>query len=150
MSKMIALKFDRAGDADHALDILLTQQDTEPTTVCDAVTITWPEGKRRPQTKRPRRMSVVGSAVEAARAVSIGLLYVAVVAGSSALTVLRRIVSAGIEPEFSDHAREQIAEGSSILVVLVDEQTERRLDDLLNELAPEEIGRNSFLHSEAE
>ena len=148
MSKLIALRFADPEGADQALARIQSAVGSDQLSLEDALTISWPEDARRPRTRRPFPLTLPGRGFKLAQTVATGLFYVFVTVSSTALAVAGHLLREGIAPEFVVKIRDQIAAGSSILILMTDERTSATIDELLADLAPQEIGNNDFTNIE--
>ena len=144
MSKLIALQFDDPARAEEALARVRAATEADGRDLVDALTITWPDDTRHPQTQRPSYLTLPGKSVETLQNLAIGLLYIGLTIGAGAMFFAGKLWRGSISTDFLTEVRDQIASGTSILVLMVDEETGASVDTLLADMAPREIGSNSF------
>ena len=148
MSKLMALRFDDSESAEEALKRMQAASTSDDVALYDALTISWPDGRRRPTTHRPLFLTVAGKSIETLQILVISLLHVLVTLGSAALFVAGHLLRSGISPDFVAEVRNQITSGTSILVLMTDAKSGEKLDTLFADLAPQEIESNSFVQEE--
>jgi uncharacterized membrane protein len=144
MSKLIALKFDDPVRAEEALARVRAATEADGGRLVDALTITWPDDTRRPKTQRPSYLTLPGKSVETLQNLAIGMLYIGLTISAGAVFFAGKLWRSSIGSDFLAEVRDQIASGTSILVLMVDEETGASVDTLLADMAPREIGTNSF------
>lgn len=148
MKKVVAYHFDNPDSAQEALDRLEKASAADQITLMDALTISWSEGQRGPRTRRPLHLTLVGKGVESVQRVVMAVLYLLIALSSTTLFLARVLLKHGIHPDFVATVREQIAPGTSILVLMADEKTSAAIEKLTVDLAPAEIGSNQFTNEE--
>lgn len=148
MSKLIALQFDDPARAEEALARVRAATEADGRDLVDALTITWPDDSRRPQTRRPSYLTLPGKSVETLQNLAIGLLYIGLTISAGAMFFAGKLWGSSIGTDFLAEVRDQIASGTSILVLMVDEETGASVNTLLADMAPRDISSNSFTEVE--
>lgn len=144
MDKLLALQFDDPQHAEEALKRIQAAIEANEVTLLDALTIAWPEGERNPKIQRPAYLTIMGKAIEVVQSLTISLIYVLLTLGSAALFVGRHLFRSAIDTAFINEVREQIAPGTSILVLRTDKTTGDELAALFADMKPTELRTDLF------
>ena len=138
MSKLIALQFDDPARAEEALARVRAATEADGRDLVDALTITWPDDTRHPQTQRPSYLTLPGKSVETLQNLAIGLLYIGLTIRAGAMFFAGKLWRSSISTDFLTEVRDQIASGTSILVLMVDEGTQDlcRSATVMHQLCP--------------
>jgi uncharacterized membrane protein len=122
MATLTALKFDTPDGAAQMEALLLDLQKQQLILVEDAAVVSWPPGKKKPQTRQLHNMAGVGALGGAFWGMLFGLLFfipflgLAIGAGMGAL--MGSMADVGIDDKFINEARSKITEGTSALFLL--------------------------------
>src|SRR3954463_9503022 len=122
MGTMTVWKFESAGGAQSALDLLERMQKEELIQVNDAAVVYWAEGRKKPKTRQLRNMTGAGALGGSFWGLLFGLIFfvpllgMAIGAGLGALT--GSLTDVGIDDQFIKSMRETITPGTSALFVM--------------------------------
>jgi uncharacterized membrane protein len=122
MATLTVWKFDSAGGARDALDVLERLQKQELIQVVDAAIVTWPEGRKKPKTEQLRSLTGMGALGGSFWGLLFGLIFfvpllgMAVGAAMGALTA--SMADVGIDDDFIRRVRDEVTEGTSALFVM--------------------------------
>jgi uncharacterized membrane protein len=153
MASLTAWKFPRAEGADDALGRLEKLQGQQLIQVYDAAVVTWPAGRKKPQTREmldTRRMGALGGGFWG---LLFGLIFfvpilgLAVGAGLGALSGSLR--DAGISDDFINDVREKVTPGTSALFALTGEAVADRVAAEFKDSDAELISTNLSADQEA-
>jgi uncharacterized membrane protein len=122
MGTMTVWKFDSADGAQGALDLLSRLQKEQLIKVTDAAYVSWPEGRKKPQTRELGKLTGVGTLGGAFWGFLFGLIFfipvlgLALGAGLGALTA--SMSHGGIDADFIKEVQRQVRPGTSALFVV--------------------------------
>jgi uncharacterized membrane protein len=122
MATLSVLKFNDPSGADRVLLALQGMQERQLITLQDAAVVTWPEDRKKPQTRQLSSMTGAGAGFGALWGFLIGLLFfvpllgMAMGAGMGALG--GSMADMGIDDDFIKQVREKVTPGTSALFVL--------------------------------
>src|ERR671911_2192567 len=122
MATLSVLKFNDPGGADRVLLALQGMQERELIMLQDAAIVSWPQDRKKPQTRELYGMAGAGAAFGALWGFLFGLIFfvpllgVAVGAGMGALG--GSLADVGIDDDFISAVREKVTPGTSALFVL--------------------------------
>jgi uncharacterized membrane protein len=122
MATLSVLKFTTPSGAEEMLSTLQSLQKQQLIQVQDAAIVTWPEGKKKPQTKQLQNMAGTGALGGAFWGLLFGLLFfipvlgLAIGAGMGAL--MGHFADYGIDDKFIESTREKVTPGTSALFLL--------------------------------
>ena len=146
MATLSVLKFNDPSGADRVLLALQGMQERQLITLQDAAVVTWPEGRKKPQTRELHSMAGAGAAMGALWGMLFGLIFfvpllgMAVGAGIGALS--GSLADVGIDEAFINNVREKVTPGTSALFVLTSGATEDRVIEELKQFDFEIISTN--------
>jgi uncharacterized membrane protein len=122
MASLTVWKFETAGGAQEALDKLVSLSKQQLITVQDAAIVTWPEDKKKPNTKQAVNLAGAGALQGAFWGMLFGLIFfvpffgMAVGAAMGALS--GHFADYGIDDDFIKEVRGKVTEGTSALFLL--------------------------------
>ncbi len=122
MATLAVLKFETAEGAGQALTTLEQLQKQQLVTLQDAAIVTWPQGKKKPQTHQLTSVAGMGALAGAFWGMLFGLLFfipflgLAIGAAMGGLTGY--LTDVGIDDNFINQIRSQVTEGTSALFLL--------------------------------
>lgn len=152
MATLTAWKFETEDGADRAEAILERLSKEELIKVHDAAIVSWPAGKKSPNTRQLRSLTGAGALGGAFWGFLFGLLFfvpllgLAIGAGAGALA--GSLSDVGIDDDFIASLRERIQPGTSALFVLTSDAVMDKVKAAMGDLKPELIHSN--LSSEEE
>jgi uncharacterized membrane protein len=135
MATLSVLKFNDPSGADRVLLALQGMQERQLITLQDAAVVSWPEGRKKPQTRQIYGMAGAGAAFGALWGFLFGLIFfvpllgMAIGAGMGALG--GSLADVGIDDDFIKQVREKVTPGTSALFALTSGATE---DGVIDEL----------------
>jgi uncharacterized membrane protein len=122
MATLTALKFDSASGAGEMLSVLQDAQKQELIQIQDAAIVTWPVGKKKPQTKQLASMAGIGALDGAFWGFLFGLIFFVpffgLAVGAAFGALAGKMTDYGISDDFIKKVREQVTEGTSALFLL--------------------------------
>src|SRR3954449_7850331 len=122
MASLTVFKFSTVSGADQALQILKSFQAQQMIEILDAAIVSWPEGKKGPDTRQDLNTTGAGALGGAFWGLLFGLLFfipllgIAVGAGAGALG--GAMTDVGIDDDFIKNVRSQVQPGTSALFVM--------------------------------
>jgi uncharacterized membrane protein len=135
MATLTALKFDTPDGAAQMEALLLDLQRQQLITIHDAAIVTWPPGKKRPQTRQLNNLAGPMALGGAFWGLLFGLLFfipflgMAIGAGVGALT--GHFADVGIDDKFIAEARGKVTEGTSALFLLTSAAVGERVTEAI-------------------
>jgi uncharacterized membrane protein len=122
--------------------------------VQDAAIVTWPEGKKKPQTRQLHNMAGMGALDGAFWGMLFGLLFFVplfgMAIGAAMGALAGKFADVGIDDRFIEQVRSQVTEGTSALFVMTSDAVVDRVVEALRGLSPEIIASNLSAEQEAE
>ena len=146
MATLSVLKFNDPSGADRVLLALQGMQERQLITLQDAAVVSWPEERKKPQTRQIYGMAGAGAGLGALWGFLFGLIFfvpllgMAIGAGMGALG--GSLADVGIDDEFIKQVREKVTPGTSALFALTSGATEDRVIEELKEFDFEIISTN--------
>jgi uncharacterized membrane protein len=153
MAHLTVYKYLTAEGADLALEKLKSLQARNLTTIHDAAIVTWPIGKKKPQTRQAVSTLAAGALDGAFWGMLFGLIFfmpligVAIGAGMGALTGY--FTDIGINDSFIKDVRAKVTEGTSALFLLTSNEVVDRLADEFKGMEFELVATNLSKDQEA-
>ena len=136
MATLSVLKFNDPSGADRVLLALQGMQERQLITLEDAAVVTWPEGRRKPQTRQLSSMGGAGALGGAFWGFLFGLIFFVPLLGmamGAAMGALGgSLADVGIDDDFIKEVREKVTEGTSALFALTSGATAP--DKIIDEL----------------
>ena len=127
MATLSVLKFPTAEGAGQMLSTLQNLQKQQLIQIQDAAIVTWPQGKKKPQTKQLNDLAGAGALQGAFWGMLFGLIFfvpffgLAIGAAMGALT--GKFSDYGIDDKFIKQMQDKITEGTSALFLLTEKAT---------------------------
>jgi uncharacterized membrane protein len=135
LATLSVLKFNDPSGADRVLLVLQGMQERQLITLQDAAVVSWPQDRKKPQTRQIYGMAGASAAFGALWGVVFGLIFfvpllgMAIGAGMGALG--GSLTDVGIDDDFIKQVREKVTPGTSALFVLT---SGAREDSVIEEL----------------
>src|SRR3954449_66405 len=143
MATLTVWKFDSAGGADGAVVTLERLAKEELIKIHDAATVSWPEGKKKPQTHQLTSTTGAGALGGAFWGMLFGLIFfvpllgAALGAATGALT--GSLSDVGIDDGFINKVRDHITPGTSALFVMTSDAVVDKVEDAFKQHEPSEL-----------
>src|SRR3954462_2003978 len=122
MATLSALKFNDPAGADRVLLALQGMQERQLITLEDAAVVSWPEGRKKPQTRQLSSMTGAGALGGAFWGFLFGLIFfvplLGLAVGAATGALAGSLTHIGIDEGFIKEVREKITPGTSALFVL--------------------------------
>jgi uncharacterized membrane protein len=154
MASLTLWKFDDPDDAHLALKRVRAASKQGLVDLQDAAIVTWPEGKKRPQTKQLHGTTGAGAVGGAFWGMLFGLIFFVPVlgaaVGAAAGAVAGRLTDLGIDDDFIASARERLVPGTSALFLLVDNVVIDKVKDVFDGMNVELVQTNMSSEQEQE
>src|SRR3954451_4278560 len=153
MATLTAFKFDTADGASGMLNILKEAQTEELIQIQDAAIVTWPVGKKKPQTKQMNSMAGIGALDGAFWGLLFGLIFFVPIfglaIGAAFGGLAGKMTDYGISDDFINKVRSQVTEGTSAIFLLTSGGVVDRLAEKLQGRHFELISSNLSEEQEA-
>jgi len=154
MATLTALKFDSASGAEEMLNVIKESQKEELIQLQDAAIVTWPVGKKKPQTKQLTSLAGVGALDGAFWGFLFGLIFFVpffgLALGAAFGALAGKMSDYGISDDFIKKVRAQVTEGTSALFLLTSGAVVDRLTPKLQGMHFELISSNLSPQQEEE
>lgn len=137
MATITGFKFDTVDGAEKMVDLVRELSQHYLITLVDAATISWPEGKKKPQSKHLDDMTTDGALGGAFWGMLFGLIFfvpflgMAVGAGAGAL--IGHFSQHGIDKNFIVSARDKVTEGTSAVFLMTSDAVPDKVTAALKE-----------------
>jgi uncharacterized membrane protein len=154
MATLTVFKFPDATGAERALDRVKSLQKQKLINLQDAAIVTWPEGKKKPETHHLVNMAGVGALDGAFWGMLFGLIFfvpilgAAIGAGMGALT--GQFANYGIDKEFIERIRSKVTHGTSAVFLLTSDAVRDKVADEFRGTNMELIASNLTQEQEQE
>ncbi len=123
MANLVVLKFDTPEGAEKGLELAQSLQKQQLLQILDAVTVTWPKGKRKPKTRQVGHVMATTALDGAFWGMLLGFIFFVPVLGmavGAALGAIRgHFTDYGINDQFIEDVRRKVTEGTSGLFLLL-------------------------------
>jgi len=153
MTTLTVLKFPTADGAKNLLDTIKQLQKEELITVVDAAIVTWPAGKKKPQTKQLVSMGGIGALQGAFWGMLFGLIFFVPFFGLAIGALMGGLAGHfadyGISDEFIEKVRSEVTEGTSALFLMTANAVTDKVIDRLKGIHFELIQSNLTSEQEA-
>jgi uncharacterized membrane protein len=136
LATLSVLKFNDPSGADRVLLALQGMQERQLITLQDAAVVSWPEDRKKPQTRQLSSMAGGGALGGAFWGFLFGLIFfvpfLGAAIGASMGALTGSMADVGIDDDFIRQVREQVTPGTSALFALTSGATapERVIDEL--------------------
>jgi uncharacterized membrane protein len=138
MATLSVLKFEEAGGAEQALELVKSLQKQQLVTLQDAAIVTWPEGAKKPKTKQLISLAGVGALNGAFWGMLFGLLFfvplLGLAVGAAFGAMGGSMADVGIDDEFIKKTKDKITEGTSALFLLTSDATTDKVVEQMKKL----------------
>ena len=146
MATLSVLKFNDPNGADRVLLALQGMQERQLITLEDAAVVTWPEGRKKPQTRQLGNMAGAGALGGAFWGFLFGLLFfiplLGLAVGAAMGALGGSLADVGIDDDFVNQVREKVTPGTSALFTLTSGATVDRVIEELKQYEFEIISTN--------
>jgi uncharacterized membrane protein len=146
IATLTVLKFENANDAENALHVIQDLSKQEMITLHDAAIVSWPEGKKKPETKQLSNMTGAGALSGAFWGLLFGLIFFipifGLVTGAALGALSGSMVDVGISDDFIRSVRSKITEGSSALFLMTSGAVKDRVFDAMKQFKFEIVASN--------
>jgi uncharacterized membrane protein len=147
MAVLTIWRFDSAGGADRAAQILADLASRQLITIHDAATVSWPEGARKPKLRQLNNLAGRGALSGAFWGMLFGLIFLVpllgAAVGAAAGAAGGSLADVGIDDNLIKQVRDRVTQGTSALFVLTsDAVIERVRDAFMQQDKPELIFSN--------
>jgi uncharacterized membrane protein len=133
MATLTVWKFDTPEGAERATETLADLQKQELIKVHDAAVVSWPEGKKKPNTREISDMTGAGALGGAFWGLLFGLLFfvplLGMAVGAAMGALAGSLTDVGIDDDFIATVRENVTPGTSALFVLTSDAVQDRVRD---------------------
>lgn len=154
MATLTVLKFHTPEGAKNMLGTIQSLQKEELITLLDAAILTWPVGKKGPQTKQLTSMGGVGALQGAFWGMLFGMIFFVPFFGMAVGALMGGLAGHfadyGISDEFIQKVRAQITEGTSALFLMTTNAVADKVVDRLKGYDFELISSNLTAEQEAQ
>jgi uncharacterized membrane protein len=135
VTTITGLKFDSADGADKMLDLVQDLTKQQLITLQDAAIVTWPDGKKKPQTKHLADMTGPGALGGAFWGLLFGLIFfvpfLGMAVGAAMGALAGHFSNYGINEDFIEAAREKVTAGTSALFMMTGEAVQDKVRDAI-------------------
>ncbi len=146
MATLTVLKFQDADSAEKALRVIQDLSKQELIKLHDAAIVTWPEGKKKPETKQLTDLTGVGALSGAFWGLLFGLIFFipifGLVTGAALGALSGSLADVGIKDDFIRSVRSKVTEGSSALFLMTSDAVKDRVFDAMRQFKFEIIASN--------
>ena len=138
MATLSVLKFENAGGAEEALELVKSLQKQQLITLQDAAIVTWPNGAKKPKTKQLISMAGMGALNGAFWGMLFGLIFfvplLGLAVGAAFGALGGSMADVGIDDEFIKKTKEKVTEGTSALFLLTSDATTDKVVEQMKKL----------------
>ena len=131
MATLTVWKFQDAGGADAALNILEGLQKQELIVVHDGAVVSWVAGAKKPKTRQLHSTTGAGAMGGAFWGFLIGLIFfvplLGMAVGAASGGLAGSLTDVGIDDDFIRQVREQVIEGTSALFIMTSDAVEDKV-----------------------
>ena len=136
MATLSVLKFNDPSGADRVLLALQGMQERQLITLEDAAVVSWPEDRKKPQTRQLHSMGSAGALSGAFWGMLFGLIFFVPILGMAMGAAMGGLggsmADVGIDDDFIKQVRDKVTEGTSALFALTSGATAP--DKIIDEL----------------
>jgi len=154
MATLTVLKFNTPGGAEQMMDQIKSLQKQQLINLHDAAIVSWPKGKKSPNTRQLSNLTAVGALDGAFWGMLFGLLFFVPLFGmavGAAMGALGgKMADYGIDDDFIKRVRVQVTEGTSALFLLTSGAVTDKVADQIKGQEFELIASNLSKEQEAE
>ncbi len=127
MATLSVLKFPAADGADRTLHLVQDLSKQQLLKLQDAAIVSWPEGKKKPQTRQLANLAGAGALGGAFWGMLFGLIFfvpfLGMAIGAAIGALAGSMAHVGIDKDFVEKVRNSITEGTSALFLLTSDAT---------------------------
>lgn len=153
MTTLTVWKFNTPEGAQEVLTKLIDLQKERIIEIKDAATVSWYEGKKKPQTKQAVNLVGIGALDGAFWGLLFGLLFFCpifgIAVGASMGALGGSLRDYGINDDFINNVKSKVTEGTSALFLLTREATLDKVEEALGGITAELIQSNLSNEEEA-
>jgi uncharacterized membrane protein len=146
LATLSVLKFNDPSGADRVLLALQGMQERQLITLEDAAVVSWPEDRKKPQTRQLASMGGAGALGGAFWGFLFGLIFfiplLGMAMGAAMGALGGSLADVGIDDDFIKQVREKVTPGTSALFALTSGATEDRVIEELKQFDFEIISTN--------
>src|SRR3954467_13090042 len=153
MGTLTVWKFDTAGGAERALELLKTMQKEELIQVNDAAYVYWPLDRRRPKTQQAHSLTGAGALGGSFWGLLFGLIFfvplLGMAVGAAMGALSGSMADVGIDDDFIRDVRENVTPGTSALFVMSSNEVADKVLDQFKATGASLISTNMSKEQEA-
>ena len=146
MTTSTVLKFDTAKGAENELEIIENLSKKQLIELQDAAIVTWPVGKKKPNTKHLTDLTGVGALSGAFWGMLFGLIFfiplLGLVAEAAIGALSGSMIHIGIDEDFIKSIRSKVTEGTSALFLMTSDAVEDKVVEAMKQTKFELIASN--------
>lgn len=146
MATLTVLKFETADGAEKALEVVKDLSKQHLITLHDAAIVTWPEGKKKPQTKQLHDLAGAGALSGAFWGMLFGLIFfvpiLGVVVGATMGALTGSMADVGINDDFIRSVRSKVTPGTSALFLMTSDAVKDKVKEAFKGMNFELIASN--------
>lgn len=146
MTTLTVLKFETADGAEKALHVVEDLSKKQLINLHDAAIVTWPEGKKKPETRQLSNMTGAGALSGAFWGLLFGLIFFipifGLVAGAALGALTGSMADVGISDDFIRSVRSKVTEGTSALFLMTSDAVRDRVAEAARGMKFELIASN--------
>lgn len=146
MATLTVLKFETADGAEKVLEVVKDLSKQHLITLHDAAIVTWPEGKKKPQTKQLHDLAGAGALSGAFWGMLFGLIFfvpiLGVVVGATMGALTGSMADIGINDDFIRSVRSKVTEGTSALFLMTSDAVKDKVAEAFRGMKFELIASN--------
>ncbi|MCW2953822.1 MAG: rane protein of uknown function [Conexibacter sp.] len=146
MATLTVWKFDDAFGAERAVEKLQQLQKQGLIQVHDAAMVSWPEGKKKPQTRHLEDLTGAGALGGAFWGLLFGLIFfvpfIGLAVGAATGAIAGSLSNVGIDKDFIESVRTRVTPGTSALFVLTSDAVLDRVRNAFEGEKPELLQTN--------
>ena len=152
LATLSVLKFNDPSGADRVLLALQGMQERQLITLQDAAVVSWPEDRKKPQTRQLHSIGGAGALGGAFWGFLFGLIFfiplIGMAMGAAMGALSGSLADVGIDDDFIKQVREKVTPGTSALFSLTSGATEDRVIEELKQYDFEIISTNLPMEQE--
>lgn len=147
MATLTVTRFDSPDGAERMLSTLTRLQDEALIAIEDAAIVSWPEDAKEPRTRQLRNLAVSGTLGGAFWGMLLGLVFavpvIGLAVGAASGAIGGVLADVGIDDEFIERTREELAPGTSALFLLSSDAVRDRVAEEIRG----DLGHATLLHT---
>jgi uncharacterized membrane protein len=153
MATLTVWKFDSAGGAERALELLQRLQKEELIQINDAAYAYWPEGRKKPKTEQLHNLKSAGALGGSFWGLLFGLIFfvplLGLAVGAAMGALSGSMADVGIDDDFIRGVRDNVTPGTSALFVMSSSAVEDKVLDQFRTSGATLISTNLSAEQEA-